>query len=73
LKVLIRLEDLMWENRVKSINKLSEQTGISRPSLTRMKNNESRGVNFETVETLCQFFDCDINDFLYIEKERAKS
>ncbi len=71
MKITTRLEDLMLENRIKSINQLSEQTGITRNTLTKLKNNDSKGVNFETIETLCKFFNCSINDLFQLEKEGA--
>lgn len=71
MKISTRLEDLMWENRIKSINQLSEKTGITRNTLTKLKNNDSKGVNFETIATLCKFFNCNINDLLQVENEGA--
>jgi putative transcriptional regulator len=71
MKISTRLEDLMWENRIKSINQLSELTGITRNTLTKLKNNDSKGVNFETIETLCKFFNCSINDLFQLEREGA--
>lgn len=68
MKVVSKLEDLMWDNRIKSINQLSEITGITRNTLTRLKNNECKGINFDTIETLCKFFNCDLDEILKIEK-----
>lgn len=69
MKISIRLEDLMWEKRVKSINYLSEQTGLSRATLTRMKNNESKAINLETAETICKYLGCELDELFYTEKE----
>lgn len=40
------------EQRGISINRLSNETGISRPTLTSLSNNESQGIQFETLEKL---------------------
>lgn len=63
------LRDLMWENRIASINQLSEATKISRPTLTSLDKNTFSGVNFDTVEKLCDYFKCGITDLFTIEKE----
>jgi putative transcriptional regulator len=65
----IRLEDLMWEKRVKSINALSAATEISRQTLHRIYNNESDGIRLETIEKLCNYLDCEIEELLVIEKK----
>lgn len=67
----IRLEDLMWEKRVKSINSLSTATEISRQTLHRIYNNESDGIRLETIEKLCNYLDCEIEELLVIEKKEA--
>ena len=64
-----RLEDLMWENRIKSINQLSLETGLSRQTLTALKDNTNHGVNLSTLETLCNYFNCEVGDILVMEEE----
>ena len=66
--VKCHLRDLMWENRIASINQLSKQTEISRDTLTRLDKGQSVGINLETLETLCDFFKCEITDLFTIEK-----
>lgn len=50
---------------------VSRETGISRQALTVWKNQELDGLRRETVETLCEYFNCNIGDLLYLEKEQA--
>lgn len=64
-----RLEDLMWENRIKSINQLSLKTGIARQTLTSLKENTCKGVNWTTLETLCNYLNCEVGDLLILEEE----
>jgi len=71
MKIVSRLEDLMWENRIKSISQVSEETGITRPTLTRWRDNKSDGIRLETLEKLCDYFNCDIQDLLHTDKEGA--
>lgn len=59
----------MADNLGLSINKISKETKISRPTLTAMYKNETTGIQFETLETLITFFNVDISDFLYQESK----
>jgi putative transcriptional regulator len=63
-----RLHVLMGEKKIRSINQLSKETGIARTTLTRIYNEESSQLDFTTIEKLCDFFDCDIGDLLYLEE-----
>jgi putative transcriptional regulator len=67
-KVKFRLHILMGEHKIRSISQLSKETGLSRPTLTKIYENETFRVEFETVEKLCDFFDCDISDLMYVDK-----
>lgn len=67
-KIFFNLDDMMWNSRIKSINQLHEMTGISRPTLTAIKNNKSVMVHLETLSILCKHLDCNINDLLKYEK-----
>ncbi|MFU2205316.1 helix-turn-helix domain-containing protein [Streptococcus pluranimalium] len=63
--IKINLKDLMKKNKI-SINKLSNETGLSRPTLTSLLNNESKGVQFDTLETLLDYFDVSLTDLLTV-------
>lgn len=73
MKVVSKLEDLMWKNRIKSINQLSEETGITRTTLTRLKDNKAQGVQLETLETLCDFFGIELHELLVTEREEVNT
>jgi putative transcriptional regulator len=64
-----KLEDLMWEHRIKSIKQLSEKTKISRKSLAALKSGNVKVIHLSTVFTLCQFFNCGIDDLIQIVRE----
>lgn len=70
--IKIQLEDLMWQNRIKSINQLSEITKISRETLSRLKKNEAIGINLDTLETLCEHLNCEITDLL-VRKQKQEA
>ncbi|AEB29579.1 putative transcriptional regulator; phage SPbeta [Carnobacterium sp. 17-4] len=52
------------DNREISINKLSNDTGISRQSITSLVNNDSKGIQFNTLDTLIEFLDIDLTDII---------
>lgn len=59
-----KLHIQMGTKKIKSIRQLSEETGISRLSLTKIYNGDAKGIEFNTLNTLCNFFECDISDIL---------
>ncbi|MCL6615867.1 MAG: helix-turn-helix transcriptional regulator [Anoxybacillus ayderensis] len=67
-KVKTRLHVLMGEKKIRSINQLSKETGITRQTLTRIYNEESNQLDFATIEKLCDYFDCDIGDLIYLQE-----
>jgi DNA-binding Xre family transcriptional regulator len=67
--VKCNLRDLMWKNRIASINQLSIATKISRQTLHRLESGEAAGIQLSTLENLCDFFQCEITDLFEIKKE----
>ena len=67
-KVKFRLHILMGEHKIRSISQLSKETGLSRPTLTKIYDNETNRIEFETIEKLCTFFNCEIDDLMVLEK-----
>jgi len=52
-----------------SINRLSEEVGVSRRTLTNLVNNNAKGIQFETIDKLLAFFDIQLKDFWYSTKD----
>ena len=63
--------DKIMDDRGLNINKVSSETKISRPSLTAIYNNESRGVQFDTLEKLMKYLNVHLNDLIEETKETA--
>lgn len=59
-----KLHILMGQHKIKSILQLSEFTGISRASLTRIYNDSATGIELATLNTLCRKFGCELADLL---------
>jgi len=59
-----KLHELMGREKIKSILQLSDLTGISRASLTRIYNDSATGVELATLNKLCEHFNCQLGDLL---------
>lgn len=68
-KVKSNLHLLMGQKKIRSINQLSKETGISRPTLTRIYNDESDRIEFTTIYKLCDYFNCSVGDLFSIVEE----
>ncbi|MGB1557976.1 MAG: helix-turn-helix domain-containing protein [Oceanococcaceae bacterium] len=60
-----RLSDKAFKERRRvTLNEVSERTGISRPTLTRIANVPGYNTNTDTIDALCDYFDCEPGDLL---------
>lgn len=50
---------------------LVQKTGSSYQTINKMVNNETKSIRFETLNRLCEIFDCDIQD-LFIHKKKVR-
>ena len=60
--ILSRLKVLLAERNIK-ISRVSNDTGISRTTLTALAQNTPKGVQFDTIDVLCQYLGIQISDF----------
>jgi putative transcriptional regulator len=49
---------------------LAKETGISHTTLWRLKKGKALGINFETLEKLCQALKCQPGDVLSLDKAK---
>ncbi len=63
--MIIKIEiDTILEKRGRSFYWLSKQTGISHTTLWRLKKGKALGINFTTLEKICQALECEVGDVL---------
>lgn len=64
--ILIKLEDMMWRRRIRSISRLARLAGLSRQTVDALYNRPERvkGFRLETLEGLCRALDCRIEDLI---------
>ena len=53
----IRIDELL-KNRGRSFYWLAKETGISHTTLWRLKKGKALGINFETLEKICETLKC---------------
>ncbi len=59
----IRIDELLG-NRGRSFYWLAKETGISHTTLWRLKKGKALGINFETLEKMCDALQCQPGDVL---------
>jgi putative transcriptional regulator len=59
----IRIEELL-EKHERSYYWLAKQTGISHTTLWRLKKGKALGINFATLEKICEILECQPGDLL---------
>jgi putative transcriptional regulator len=59
----VRIDELL-ENRGRSFYWLAKETGISHTTLWRLKKGKALGINFETLEKMCETLECQPGDVL---------
>lgn len=61
--IAIHIDELL-KNRGQTFYRLAIETGISHTTLWRLKKGKALGINFETLEKLCQTLKCQPGDVL---------
>lgn len=68
----IRVDELL-EERGRTFYWLAKETGISHTTLWRLKKGRSVGINFATLERICQMLNCQPGDVLRLASEKKRS
>ena len=64
----IRIDELL-ESRGRSFYWLAKETGISHTTVSRLKKGKALGINFETLEKICETLKCQPGDVLSFEQK----
>lgn len=58
------------ERRRITLNEVSKETGVSRPTLTRIANVPGYNTNTDTINALCTYFECPPGNLLqYVDDD----
>jgi len=55
----------MGEQKV-NITELAEKTGLHRNTITLLYHERAKRIDLDALETLCNYFDCNVSDMLEI-------
>ncbi|PLA73698.1 Cro/Cl family transcriptional regulator [Hydrogenovibrio sp. SC-1] len=66
-----KLSVLMGERRMKVID-VARELGIKRNAIDLLYKDESKRVDIELLDQLCNLFDCTPNDILHYERNHTK-
>lgn len=70
---VIRLNILeLLKKKEKSKYWLNKQLGMSYRNFNRMVNNETKSIQLDRIETLCQILECTPNELFVIDWEKEK-
>ena len=61
-----RLSTLMGQARY-SIQDVHNKTGLARSTVAQLYHDRATRIDFETIEKICNLFDCNISDLLELE------
>ncbi len=64
--------DSLLEKRGRTFYWLSKQTGISHTTLWRLKKGKALGINFVTLEKICQALECEPGDVLKLGNKKRR-
>lgn len=69
--IKVHLSRIMGEQKL-NIADVSKLTGLHRNGLSKLYNEETDGIKFQTLEKLCTKLNCEISDLLEILPEDNK-
>lgn len=69
--ITVRIDELL-EEKGRSFYWLSKQTQISHTTLWRLKKGKALGINFATLEKICQALECEPGDVLRLGVEKPE-
>ena len=64
--IRIKLQDMMWQRRIRSVSELSRNAGVSRQTVDTLYNrpDQVKGIQLETLNRLCQALSCKVEDLI---------
>ncbi|HEX8845672.1 MAG TPA: helix-turn-helix transcriptional regulator [Pyrinomonadaceae bacterium] len=68
----VRVDGLL-ESQGRSFYWLAKETGISHTTLWRLKKGKALGINFVTLEKICQALNCQPGDVLLLTEEKKSA
>ncbi|ANA80166.1 XRE family transcriptional regulator [Paenibacillus glucanolyticus] len=71
MAIKVHLSRIMGEKRIK-ISELADMTGLHRNGITKLYNEKTDGIKFDTLEKLCRALDCSVGELIEIIEDGEK-
>jgi DNA-binding Xre family transcriptional regulator len=68
LEIEVKLLEMMARNNIRRIEDLHELTGLSRTTIRLILNGEKKSLYFDTISTLCEKLNCDLDELIVAKK-----
>jgi len=69
--VYLKIEELLKKNK-KSKYWLVKSLGINWQTATNLMKHKTKGIKFDTLENLCDLFQCEIGELVVVKKDSRK-
>ena len=68
--IVVRLDKVLAKKK-RTFYWLAKETGVSHTTLWRLKKGKAVGINFETLEKICNALRCQPGDVLYLTGDKT--
>ena len=68
MAIVVRLDVMLALRKARS-KELAQHIGITETNLSLLKSGRVKGIRFETLESICDYLDCQPGDLLVYEKD----
>lgn len=62
--IINKLHQIMSDRKIRNISELARETELDRRTLTAIYDGKNKGVDYVTLNKLCNYFDCTPGDLL---------
>ena len=69
--VYFRIKELLKKNKKSTYWFIKNMEG-GYQSLSHLMDNETKAIHFDTLEKMCDLFDCEIGELIVIKKDKRK-
>ena len=66
MAIKVDLETILKEKNM-TAKELSQKVGITEANLSLLRTGNVKGVRFNTLNKICYYLECDVNDILYFD------
>lgn len=72
MPIIVNLDVMLAKRKVK-LNDLADAVGITPQNLSVLKTGKAKAIRFSTLESICEFLDCQPGDILEFSATRGES